>query len=51
MYSRKKIAIFDDVFSGLDKITEQRVFERVFAKEGLLRKNGTMILMALHAGR
>ncbi|KAF0639068.1 hypothetical protein FPSE5266_00902 [Fusarium pseudograminearum] len=49
VYSRKPIAIFDDVFSGLDKVTEQIVFTQVFGKDGLLRKNGTTIILATHA--
>ncbi|KAM0561862.1 hypothetical protein ACHAPJ_003033 [Fusarium lateritium] len=49
VYSRKPIAIFDDVFSGLDKVTEQVIFTRVFGKNGLLRKNGTTIILATHA--
>ncbi|KAG8669721.1 hypothetical protein FPOAC2_09062 [Fusarium poae] len=49
VYSRKHIAIFDDVFSGLDKVTEQIIFTQVFGKDGLLRKNGTTIILATHA--
>lgn len=50
VYSRKPVAVFDDVFSGLDKVTEQAVFAQVFAKGGLLQKNGTTIILATHAG-
>ncbi|RGP73027.1 canalicular multispecific organic anion transporter 2 [Fusarium sporotrichioides] len=49
VYSRKPIAIFDDVFSGLDKVTEQIIFTQVFGKDGLLRKNGTTIILGTHA--
>ncbi|KPM44027.1 ABC transporter C family member 12 [Neonectria ditissima] len=49
VYSRKPVAIFDDVFSGLDKVTEQAVFSRVFGKDGLLMKNGTTVILATHA--
>ncbi|KAH6893257.1 P-loop containing nucleoside triphosphate hydrolase protein [Thelonectria olida] len=49
VYSRKPVAVFDDVFSGLDKVTEQNVFARVFGKDGLLRKNGTTVILATHA--
>ncbi|KAF4944552.1 hypothetical protein FGADI_12608 [Fusarium gaditjirri] len=49
LYSRKPVAIFDDVFSGLDKVTEQAIFTRVFGKNGLLRKNGTTVILATHA--
>lgn len=50
VYSRKPVAIFDDVFSGLDKVTEQAVFSQIFGKDGLLRKNGTSVILATHAG-
>lgn len=43
--------MFDDVFSGLDKVTEEAVFSRVFGKGGLLRKNGTTVVFATHAGQ
>ncbi|KAF4334279.1 multidrug resistance-associated [Fusarium beomiforme] len=49
LYNRKPVAIFDDVFSGLDKVTEQIIFTRVFGKDGLLRKNGTTVILATHA--
>ncbi|KAK7403629.1 hypothetical protein QQX98_010594 [Neonectria punicea] len=49
IYSRKPVAIFDDVFSGLDKVTEQAMFSRVFGKDGLLMKNGTTVILATHA--
>ncbi|RSL69474.1 hypothetical protein CEP54_002250 [Fusarium duplospermum] len=49
VYSRKPVAMFDDVFGGLDKVTEQAVFGRVFGRDGLLRKNGTTIILATHA--
>ncbi|OAQ77246.1 ABC multidrug transporter [Purpureocillium lilacinum] len=49
VYARKPVAIFDDVFSGLDKVTEKTVFNRVFAQDGLLRRSGTSIILATHA--
>ncbi|KAH7310266.1 ABC transporter [Rhexocercosporidium sp. MPI-PUGE-AT-0058] len=48
VYSRKRIAIFDDVFSGLDTVTEQLVFAGVFGKDGLLAEIGTTIILATH---
>lgn len=50
MYSRPKIALFDDVFSGLDNHTAQRVFKNIFLKDGLLRKFGTTIILATQSG-
>lgn len=42
--------ILDDVFSGLDTISEDRIFSRLLEKKnGLLRKLGTTIILATHA--
>ncbi|KAF9870342.1 ABC transporter [Colletotrichum karsti] len=47
VYSRPQIAIFDDVFSGLDNHTAKAVFRRLFSpEEGLLRSWGTTIVLA-----
>ncbi|KAG4434582.1 hypothetical protein IFR05_009938 [Cadophora sp. M221] len=48
VYSRKRLAIFDDVFSGLDTVTEKIVFAGVFGKDGLLAEIGTTIVLATH---
>ncbi|ROW02989.1 hypothetical protein VMCG_05737 [Cytospora schulzeri] len=50
VYSRKKLAIFDDSLSGLDSVTEELVFKRVFGRNGLLRKIGATIILATHSG-
>ena len=42
--------LFDDVFSGLDKMTQKNVFGRVFGPEGLLRRWGTTVVLGTHAG-
>ncbi|KAM0258788.1 hypothetical protein ACHAQJ_003630 [Trichoderma viride] len=49
VYARKPVAIFDDVFSALDKATERIVFARVFGKDGLLRRSRTTIILATHS--
>lgn len=49
VYARKDIAIFDDVFSGLDAGTRQLLFSRVFSADGLLRRERTTVVMATHA--
>jgi ABC-type multidrug transport system fused ATPase/permease subunit len=49
LYSRKKLAVFDDVLAGLDPVTEEVVFQRVFGRDGLLRKIGTTVLLATHS--
>lgn len=50
VYARQKLAVFDDVFSGLDTITEELVFSRVFGQQGLLRQTGTAVILATHEG-
>ncbi|KAK6343113.1 hypothetical protein TWF718_008486 [Orbilia javanica] len=49
VYSRKPILILDDIFSGLDAVTEERIFARLLGSGGLLRKNGNTIILATHA--
>ncbi|KAL3426779.1 hypothetical protein PVAG01_00288 [Phlyctema vagabunda] len=49
VYARREVAIFDDVFSGLDATTERHVFDRLFGPTGLLRINNTTIIVATHA--
>lgn len=51
IYARKPVAIFDDVFSALDKATERIVFARVFSKDGLLRRSGATVILATHSGK
>ncbi|MCJ1282757.1 hypothetical protein MMC26_002082 [Xylographa opegraphella] len=51
VYSRKRIAVFDDVLSGLDRATEQQVFLNVFGPEGLLRSTNATVVLATHAIR
>ncbi|UKZ60321.1 uncharacterized protein TrAtP1_001602 [Trichoderma atroviride] len=47
VYSRPQIALFDDIFSGLDNATSQRIFNNLFSSNtGLLRKWKTTILLA-----
>jgi ATP-binding cassette, subfamily C (CFTR/MRP), member 1 len=49
VYAKKGVAIFDDVFSGLDATTERHVIDRLFRPAGLLRLNHTTIVVATHA--
>jgi ABC-type multidrug transport system ATPase subunit len=39
----------DDVFSGLDAISEDRIFSRLLGKNGLLRRLGTTVTLVTHA--
>ena len=41
--------ILDDVFSGLDAISEDRIFSRLLGKTGLLRRLGTTVTLVTHA--
>ena len=49
LYSRKRLAVFDDVLAGLDLVTERLVFQRVFGHGGLMRQIGTMVVLATHS--
>lgn len=51
VYARKRIAIFDDVLSGLDAGTEETVFKNLFGSEGLLKKTNTMAILVTHASK
>ncbi|TRX89453.1 hypothetical protein FHL15_009622 [Xylaria flabelliformis] len=51
VYSRKPIAILDDVLSGLDPATEEAVFRGVFGSNGLFKKTGTAVILATHSGK
>jgi ABC-type multidrug transport system ATPase subunit len=41
--------MLDDVFSGLDAISEDRIFSRLLGKNGLLRELGTTVILVTHA--
>lgn len=41
--------ILDDVFSGLDAISEERIFSRLLGKNGLLRRLGRTVILVTHA--
>ncbi|KFX85837.1 hypothetical protein V490_09379 [Pseudogymnoascus sp. VKM F-3557] len=49
VYSRQQLLILDDVFSGLDAISEDRIFSRLLGKNGLLRRLGTTVILVTHA--
>lgn len=51
VYARKRIAIFDDVLSGLDAGTEEFVFSNVFGPHGLLKKTNTTSILVTHASK
>ena len=41
--------MLDDVFSGLDAISEDRIFSRLLGRSGLLRRLGTTVILVTHA--
>lgn len=49
LYSRTKLVILDDVLAGLDSVTEELVFKRVFGRDGLLRRLGATVVLATHS--
>lgn len=51
VYARKRVAIFDDVFSGLDATSEKHVFDHVFGAQGLFTVGGTTVVFSTHAIR
>lgn len=52
LYSRPRLALFDDPLSSLDNHTAETVFDRVFAKKtGLLRQWGTTVVLVTQASK
>ncbi|KAE8453304.1 hypothetical protein EG329_011371 [Mollisiaceae sp. DMI_Dod_QoI] len=51
IYSRKKIAVFDDALTGLDAATEEHVFTNVFGSQGLFKKLRTTVVLVTHRVR
>ena len=49
VYARKRVAIFDDVLSGLDATSEEHVFLHIFGPQGLLRQRQTTVILSTPA--
>ncbi|KAK2051609.1 hypothetical protein LY76DRAFT_674197 [Colletotrichum caudatum] len=49
VYSRQKLIVLDDVFSGMDAHTAYHVSNRLFGSNGLLRRQNTTIIIATHS--
>ncbi|THC98398.1 hypothetical protein EYZ11_002117 [Aspergillus tanneri] len=49
IYARHKLLLLDDVFSGLDGKTEERIFHSLFGENGLLTDGGTTVILATNA--
>jgi ABC-type uncharacterized transport system ATPase subunit len=42
--------VLDDVFSGLDNTTTRLVFQRLLEADGMLRRDGTTVILATSNG-
>jgi ATP-binding cassette subfamily C (CFTR/MRP) protein 1 len=49
VYSRQPVLMLDDVFSGLDATSEERIFSRLLGTNSLLRRLGTTVVLVTHA--
>ncbi|KAM0552701.1 hypothetical protein ACHAPJ_007798 [Fusarium lateritium] len=48
VYSRRRVVILDDVFSGMDAHTAEFVSQQLLGKRGLLRRDATTVILATH---
>ncbi|KAF5671237.1 ABC transporter [Fusarium heterosporum] len=48
VYSRRRIIILDDVFSGMDAHTAEFVSRQLLGRHGLLRRKTTTVILATH---
>lgn len=51
LYLQSDLLVLDDVFSGLDADTEEKVFQQVFGANGLLRKRRCTVVLCTHSVR
>ena len=51
IYARRDMVILDDVLSGLDSDTENRVFRSLLGIDGLLRRQSATVVMASSSSR
>ncbi|KAI3392009.1 hypothetical protein diail_6336 [Diaporthe ilicicola] len=49
LYLQSDLLVLDDVFSGLDADTEERVFRLVFGADGLLRRRRSTVVVCTHS--
>ncbi|KAF2804997.1 uncharacterized protein BDZ99DRAFT_397241 [Mytilinidion resinicola] len=49
LYLQSDLLVLDDIFSGLDADTEERVFQRVFVPGGLLRRRRSTVVLCTHS--
>lgn len=41
--------LLDDIFSGLDPVTEETIFQSLLGENGILRQESTTVILATHA--
>ncbi|KAH8709433.1 ABC transporter gloK [Beauveria bassiana] len=51
LYARKPIVIFDDVLSALDSSAQDIIADKVFGRDGLLRRMNATVVLATHSMR
>ncbi|KAF2645937.1 P-loop containing nucleoside triphosphate hydrolase protein [Massarina eburnea CBS 473.64] len=49
LYLGSDFLVLDDIFSGLDADTEDKVFQQIFAPGGLLRRRRTTVVLCTHS--
>ncbi|KFZ09212.1 hypothetical protein V502_08876 [Pseudogymnoascus sp. VKM F-4520 (FW-2644)] len=49
VYSKKPIMLLDDIFSGLDPVTEETIFQSLLGVNGILRQESITVILATHA--
>lgn len=49
LYLQTDLLVLDDVFSGLDADTEEKVFSRIFGPDGILRQRRTTVVLCTHS--
>lgn len=51
LYLQTDLLILDDIFSGLDADTEEKVFQQVFGQGGLLKRRCSTVVLCTHSVR
>ncbi|KAI7783325.1 hypothetical protein LA080_012080 [Diaporthe eres] len=51
LYLQSDLLVLDDVFSGLDADTEERVFRQTFGADGLLSRRKSTVVLCTHSVR
>ena len=49
LYPRPEALLLDDIFSGLDVVTEQAIFQSVLGAQGLCHRHGVTTILATHS--